>query len=152
MSEFEQLAARVAALEHRVAGIIRYGTVDSVQPDAGTVRLNLGSGVAGPVFSKRVPYAQTAGAMKYHNPPSVGQQMMLVSPGGDMRQGVALPYTWSDQNTSPGAEPDDHVLTFGPLRVSNTGDVVHLTLGGTSIRLDTSNIKMDSGRIDLNKG
>jgi len=114
--EIVALATRLAQIERRLAGMLRHGTVHEVDARSGTVRLRVGGSDAEPVLSPAVPYAQTAGALKVHAPPSVGQQMTIVAPTGDPRQGVALPMTWSQTNPSPSDKSDENVVTFGDAR------------------------------------
>ncbi|TIL50367.1 MAG: hypothetical protein E5Y89_31620, partial [Mesorhizobium sp.] len=60
------------------------------------------------------PWGEIAGNEKSWRPPTQGQQMMLVAPHGDMRQAVALPMTYSDQNAAPSSDPGTRILSkFG---------------------------------------
>jgi len=142
-----ELASRVAALERRLAGSMRHGTVAEVNPAEGWVRLDLGPADEGRLLSPRVPYSQAAGALKVHAPPSVGQQMTIVAPTGDMMQGVAMPLTWSEENASPGAD-GNVALTLGSVRVDLTGDSLTLTAGGFTITISGSGLTASGGRIE----
>jgi phage baseplate assembly protein gpV len=125
----------VADLERRISALMRHGTVQEVDPAKALVRLSYGTGSDGqPFLSPWVPYAQIAGALKVHTPPSVGQQMTTVSPNGDFQQAVALPMHWSNQNESPSSAGDEHVLTFGGFTITLTSD--KLTVSGPQIVLD----------------
>jgi phage baseplate assembly protein gpV len=148
MIEFEKLAADVEDLRRRMAGLIRYGVVISVDPAAGKVRLKIGAATeGGDALTASLPYMQTAGAVRGHNPPSVGQQMMILSPSGDMRQGVALPLTWSDAIASPGNSLDDHILTFGSVRVSMKVDRLKFTVGGVSLEVTGDGVAITGGSV-----
>lgn len=127
MRTIEDLAAAISSLERRVSGMMRQGKVDSVDPASGTVRVRLGDGTEAPYLSPAVPYAQVAGDLSIHSPPSVGQQMTLFSPGGDMRQALALPLGFSDAVASPGDQGDTHVLTIGGVSISLDGSGVTIT-------------------------
>jgi len=110
--ELVELASRVAELERRFSGIMRHGTVEEVDPGKQIVRMNFGKDVDGePFLSPWVPYAQIAGALKVHTPPSKGQQFTMLSPTGDWQQAVALPMTWSDQNKQPPSTDDENIVT-----------------------------------------
>jgi len=151
MSEFVKLAHRVADLERRMRGICRFGTVGEVDPAAGTVRLKLGEGADGaPYLSAPIPYAQTAGAVSFHNPPSVGQQMMAVSPDGDLRQAVAQPMGFSEAQGSPGSAGDTHVMTFGSVSITMAGDSLVITVGGSTVTIGSGAVSIVAPRIDLN--
>jgi phage baseplate assembly protein V len=150
MTEFERLIRRIEALERRMKGMLRQGTVAEVDPAAGTVRLKLGQGAEGEYLSAPIPYTQTAGAMKFHNPPSVGQQMSAISPDGDLRNAMAMPLGWSGENASPSGAGDAHVMTFGAVTITIGTGSVTLTCGGSTIAMTAETITLSSGRIDLN--
>ena len=149
-SEFLLLAQRVADLERRMGGTSRPGTVEEVYPDEGKVRLRLGEGAEeGPYLSAKIPYAQTAGDVKIHNPPSAGQQMTAMAPDGDLRNAVAVPMTFSDAIASPSGAGDNHVITFGSVTITMTPGSLTLAVGGSSIVLD-GNVTIVGGTINLN--
>ncbi len=135
MRELAALERRVLELERRLANGVREGTVDQVDPSRKRVRLRLGGPDEQPFLSPWVPYSQTAGALKIHTPPSVGQQMTLISPAGDLRRGQAFPFTWSDAEPSPSDDGDRHVLTFGDLRAEITPDGLRIQLGESEIQV-----------------
>lgn len=148
------IMTRIAEIERRQDSRVTQGKVAEVDPKAGTVRLRLGGTDAEPFLSAPVPYAQVAGALKVHSPPSVGQQMTLLSGAGDFRQGLAIPMTWSDANPSPSDKGDEHVLKFGSTTVTiKSGEIIvdatKITLnssGGTAV-LDSSGITLHGEEI-----
>jgi phage baseplate assembly protein V len=151
MREFAQMAARLTALETRVAGMVRRGKVAEVDPAQGLVRLELGEGQGGEKFlSPWLPYAQMAGALKVHAPPSVGQQMTIMSEGGDARQGVALPMTWSDAEPSPGSDGGTNVITFGDCRIELTGGGLKITAGGATVEISGAGLSVTGGEVRHN--
>ena len=148
ISEFEKLARRVADLEQRVKGMARHGTVAEVDPGGARVRLKIGETDTGPVLTGWIPYSQTAGAMKVHSPPSVGQQMTAMSPNGDLRQATAIPLGWSDAEASPSEAGDQHVLTFGTVTITVTGDGVEVQTGSTVQITAGSEVVMTGGGVE----
>lgn len=126
-----ELYRRIDALERRVSGQVRHGTVHEVRP--GKVRLRLGGDDAAPFLSPWLPYAQIAGDLKAHIPPSVGQQMTILAPGGDWRQGVAVPMTWSSDNPAPSEDTAENVITFGSWRIELRPD--ELRINGPKARV-----------------
>lgn len=150
-----ELFRRVADLERKHANLVRHGTVHEVDPAKGKVRMKLGQGADGtPFLSPWVPYGQVAGGLKVHAPPTVGQQMTMFSPGGDFRQAVAMPMTWSDSNSSPSSKGDENVLTFGDVRIEIKGGKVkisapeiELVAGGHSQKLTGAGTTFTSGQI-----
>lgn len=149
MDEVVELVARVAELERRFAQTIVHGRVAEINTEEAWVRLDLGESSAGGKFlSPKVPYGQIAGAQKYHNPPSVDQQMTMFAPGGDWQQAVAIPMTWSDENASPSTATDEHVMTFGDVTVTLKSDAVILTIGGTKWTLTADGYVQNGGEIE----
>lgn len=149
-SQFEILAQRVENLERLMRGAFRQGTVSEVDPGAGTVRLKFGENEHGEFLSAPIPYAQTAGALKVHSPPSAGQQMIAMSPGGDLRQAVAMPLGFSEENASPSGAGDQHVMTFGSVAMQLSGDGLSVLVGGVSVLIDGSGFHVTGGGVDHN--
>lgn len=144
-----ELFRRVAEIERRVDGSIKQGPVAEVDPAAGTVRIRLNEEEADePFLSPPIPYAQVAGALKVHSPPSVGQQMTIVSGAGDFRQGLAIPMTWSDANPSPSGSGDEHVLTLGDVRIELTGGGLKIVAGGVSVDITGAGVTFAGGRVE----
>jgi len=141
-----EMSRRLSSLERRVAGMVRHGTVSDVDISKGLARLSFGDGDAGEFKGPWVPYAQTAGALKVHTPPSVGQQMTMISPTGDLRQAIAVPMTWSDQNPSPGQSADP-VLTYGDVKLTVTKSSVTIEVGGFSAKFTSAGLVTTGGGV-----
>lgn len=151
MKMLAEIAGRLAELERRVAGAARHGVVHEVDPAAGTVRLRLGDGPDGQHFlSPAIPYAQTMGAIKAHIPPSVGQTMTLIAPGGDWQQGIAVGMSASDANPSPSGAGDQNVITFGAVTIRLTSDGLTVSAGGTTVTINGSGLSVDGGEVKHN--
>lgn len=129
------MVRRIAEIERRQASTVMQGTVHEVDPKAGTVRIRYGGSNDEPFLSPPIPYAQMAGALKAHTPPSVGQQMTVINGGGDYRQGLAVPMTWSESNAAPSDKGDENVITYGNFRAELRGDELLITLGGLSLSI-----------------
>ncbi len=148
MHELVELASRVADLERRFSGVVRHGTVEEVDPAKQIVRVKFGEDKDGnPFLSPWLPYAQIAGALKVHTPPTVGQQMSTLSPSGDWMQAVALPMHWSDQNQSPSSNGDENVLTYGNVRATIKDDLVQVIVGGCTFEVTSGHVKIEIGGV-----
>ncbi|WP_194094653.1 phage baseplate assembly protein V [Marivivens aquimaris] len=151
MSTLLDLFRRVADLERRLNVSNLRGTVHSVDAAAGTVRLDLGPDDAGGrLLSPPVPYAQQAGALKVHAPPSTGQQMTIVSPSGDLAAGVAQPLSWSSSESSPSQNGAENMLTFGDVSILLTESGVTITVGGSSVQLTANGLAVTSSAMTHN--
>jgi phage baseplate assembly protein V len=139
MRELAELVVRIAELERRFANMMRHGTVEQVDAKKHRLRIRLGEGDDGaPFIGPWVPYTQIAGDLKLHAPPSKGQQMTMLNPTGDFRQAVAIPLTWSDRNQSPSEKEDEHVLTFGSVRITLKESELEFKVGNDARLLMTA--------------
>ena len=127
---------RLQEHERRLGGSELKGKVTHVDPAKQLCRIAIGVDEDGkPVLSPWRPYKQTAGAMKFHNPPSVGQPMVIRSETGDIDQGMAEPYRWNDDNPTPSTDGGTHKMTFGNVTVTVTGGQIEIDVGGTGVRI-----------------
>lgn len=139
--------ARLSDLERRMASLIRVAPVEEVNAAEGWVRANLGEGDSGPLLGPKVPYAQFAGALKVHTPPTKGQNMTFIAPNGDTRQAIALPMTWSDEHPSPSSDEGENVITFGNVRLTLKGGAVQVTVGGVSFEISGGGVTITGGEV-----
>lgn len=141
--EFADLARRMAELERRMAASGRFGTVAEVDAARGLIRIDLGDGMLSPW----VPYVQTAGALKVHSPPSIGQQMILVAPSGETSQGYATALSFGGGNGSPSTADDEHVATFGAVRMALTADSLAVSIGGVTLAISGAGVAITGGTV-----
>ena len=142
-----QLAARVAECERRMDSSVRHGKVTDVDTKKQLARIEIGERDGTPLKSAWVPYAQLAGDYKSHRPPTKGQQMTLFAPNGEIRQAMLLPFTWSDQNKSPSDKDDEHVDTYGKLKIVRKKDGFVISVGDTEFEMTTDSINLTAGKI-----
>ncbi|MBN9020648.1 MAG: phage baseplate assembly protein V [Rhizobiales bacterium] len=148
MREIVELAARIAELERRFSGMMRHGTVEEVDTSRHRVRLKFGADVEGKSFlSPWIPYAQMAGSLKVHLPPSVGQQFTLMAPAGDWQQAVAVPFTWSNRNPAPSESREENVLTFGDVSVMLRGGRLEISAAGVTLELTGNGLAITGGEV-----
>lgn len=146
--ELARVRRRLAEVERRQENTMRHGAVEEVDTEKQMVRLKIGKGPDGKdQLSPWVPYAQQAGALKIHTPPSKGQNMTVLAPGGDLEQSVAMPFSWNNGNPSPSTSADENMLTFGSVKITVTGDAVIFTVGGHSVTLSSAGTKFEGGAV-----
>lgn len=149
---FGAIFERLQEVNRRIAGSAMMGKVTHVDTAKKRARIEIGKDDDGnPVLSPWRPYAQTSGALKLHNPPSVGQPMRISSANGDIQQGYIEPLQWSDDNPSPSDQGDEHVLTFGSVAVRLRGSEVLLVIAGVSYKWDGSGFHQVGGEIRHNE-
>lgn len=137
------LAQKIAELERKIAAAHRQGVVSVVDPAQGLVRLDLGDGMLSPW----VPYVQAAGALKVHSPPSPGQIMTIMSPSGETAQGFAVALSFGAGNESPSTAGDEHVLTFGAVRIELTAEGVMISAGGVTLTVSAAGVAVTGGHV-----
>lgn len=91
----------LSELDRRMAQMIRLGTVAEVDSQAAKVRVKLGENLTG-----WRPWIGTAGSIKVWRPPVVGEQVVVLSPGGDFEQSVILPSVFYSKFQSPSDDGD----------------------------------------------
>ena len=148
-NELARLVKRVAELERRLENTVREGPVAEVDPVKGLVRLKVGKGTDGTdQLSPWTPYAQQAGKLKIHTPPTVGQNMMMISAGGEFGQGFAIPVTWNKGNPSPSESGEENVLSYGDVTIVVKEDSVTASIGGFSVQLSAAGAVWSGGRLE----
>jgi phage baseplate assembly protein V len=127
-----------------ISNLIRIGTVEEVDVDAVCVRVKSGDNLTGWIHW----ISTRAGTTKIWNPPTIGEQVVLLSPSGDLAQALVLCSLNSDQHPAPKNSadlyhvvmPDGSSLTYNhvehQLQLEVLGDThVHIS-GATAITID----------------
>lgn len=140
------IVGRLVELERKISAAQRQGVVSQVDPAQGLVRLDLGDGMLSPW----VPYVQTAGALKVHSPPSAGQLMVLMAPSGETSQGFAAPLSFGGGNDPPSGAGDQHVATFGAVRIALTATGLQVSVGGVSVNITAAGLAITGGSVTHN--
>jgi phage baseplate assembly protein gpV len=147
------LRRRITELERRQRGQMRTGVVDEVDPGNGRARVRLLDSDP-PFVTGWIPWSEpTAGANRTHNPPSVGQQVMLFSESGDLHDAVIHGSLNSTAHPRPSGAGDEHVLlAVGDARiaVSGGGSSLALTVGGVTLTLTSAGLVVDGGQVSHN--
>ena len=95
-------------LARRLDNLIRPGTVHSVDHAAARCRVQSGALVTDwlPWLSPR------AGSTREWSPPTIGEQVMLLSPSGDIGAAWVLPAAYSDDHPAPSTSAPEHVTVY----------------------------------------
>ena len=95
-------------LSRRLENLLRIGTVHSV--DHGQARCRVQSGE---LVTQWLPWIERrAGQTTTWNPPTIGEQCMVLSPSGEPAGGVVIYGTYSAANAAPSESPDEHVTLY----------------------------------------
>ena len=89
------------------------GLVHELDEAAARVRVEYDRVGQDPVMTDWLPwFAAAAGESAAWDPPSQGEQVMVLCPSGDPRRGVALRGIYSDANPAPGDGAGEHVRIY----------------------------------------
>lgn len=145
--------------DRRIEHLVMLGQV--VELDAARARVRV---QAGPVTTGWLPFAALrAGADRSWHPPEPGEQVVVVSPGGDLEQGVVVGSIYRAEHPAPADSADVSRTLFGDgaameydraqhqwrLSVPAGGRIV-LEIGRTRLELDDQGARLTAPRIDLN--
>ena len=143
-------------LARRFENLIRIGTITHVQHSAmPRVRVQMGEINTGWLQLATL----RAGASKTWNPPTVGEDVLVFSPSGDLESGIAVLSINSQQNPAPstdenitrnvfkdGAQVDyDHAQHHCSVTIPNAGQF-KLTLGASVVTITNDEAKIQCGQ------
>jgi len=131
------LMYRVAELERRLNNILRMGVVLKVDYDKARCRV-----VSGGITTHWLQWATTrAMGEKTWWAPRVGQQVMVLSPCGDLTQGKVMMAFYQDAATPPASSPDIHRYEYPD------GAVIQYDEGSGTLTADIpKHIKVKAGK------
>ena len=103
---------RLVELARRLANVIRAGVIAEVDPAAARVRVRYGEDTA--ALTGWLPWItpRAGGGDTVWWAPKVLEQVLLLSPSGDLGQAIVLPALFSDSNSAPSGDPDKHLTIY----------------------------------------
>ncbi len=112
----------LAALARLIENLVRFGTIAEVDEAKNRVRVKSGELLT----AWLPPIALRAGADRTWNPPTVGEQVVLVSPSGQLAQGVVFTGLFSDDNPPNGDRAGLQRTTYRDGAVLEYDSIAHL--------------------------
>ncbi len=139
-------------LGRRLANIIRIGTIFEIDFQTAKARVKIGE-----LETDFLPWANAnSGSNNSWNPPEIDEQVIILSPSGDLSQAVILPSLYknnasdSDQNIKSITYQDGSKISFdiasGTLDLDLKGDVKIKVVGNAEIEATKVTLK---GDVDL---
>lgn len=125
--QMTDLYGRIAEIERRNRNRKRTGLVNEIDLQKGLARVEFQTDGDQPYVGPWMPWKEVAaGGIKSHIPPTVGEQVDVVSENGDMTDGIIDMSTPSNANPRPHDGPEA-VITYGGSRVVIGDGVVTIT-------------------------
>lgn len=133
--------------DRRLHGMVRVGRVVEVDAARARARVNLG----GDTLSDWLPWtAARAGAIKEWAPPGVGEQVVVISPGGESAQGVITGAIYQAAAPAPAQHGQMWGMKIGTSFLTMTAENITLAAGGSTLVIDAGGIRLNGAKIDLN--
>ena len=156
----EQDGYTLSDFAKRLSNIIRIGTIFEINVQIAKARVKIGE-----LETDFLPWANSnSGSNNIWNPPEIDEQVVILSPSGDLSQAIILPSLYknnasnSDQNIKSITYQDGSKISFnvssGTLDLDLKGDVIIKVVGNANIEGDNINITASSnitldGNVDL---
>ncbi|MBT0961665.1 phage baseplate assembly protein V [Denitromonas iodatirespirans] len=100
--------AHLIELARRLDNLIRLGTIHSVDLPNARARVTIGG-----LTTAWLPWmAERAGTTRQWSAPTVGEQVMVLSPGGDFAAGVILMSAYSTASAAPSNSDTEHLTVY----------------------------------------
>lgn len=152
----------VGNLDRRIGGMVRPGVI--VEADYPSARYRIASGR---LTSGWVPMltGRAGSGCRTWDPPSIGEQVVMLSPGGDTARGLILPGSiYQSGQPAPGDRETLHKTEYGDgtkitldretseytIELPASGKLT-LKIGASSIEMTNAGIKLLGPRIDFNE-
>ena len=139
---------RLAELERRFANLILLTRICAVDTKQAKVQVQRGA-----ITSDWLPWlTQRAGADKTYWAPSLGEQVLLLSPQGDFNQGVVLPALYQQHYAAPSQGDDSFDIHFADgaqFNYNRTTHTLSVNLPDTSATQITSKTLAISGDVTI---
>lgn len=135
---------RIAELERRLQNSKRTGTISEVDAAKGLARVEFKRDEKGqPVLSPWIPWKEIAmGAIKTHFPPSVGEQVDVVSENGDWSDALIETSIPSNANPRPHNKVGEAMIKIGSTSL-------HMT--GSGVTVKTGKYRVEAGKVEYQK-
>lgn len=148
------IAAALADLQKRIDNLLRLGTVHEVKGNLCRVK-------SGNILTDWRPYfTRRAGTAKTSWRPTPGEQVMLLSPSGDLANAYILPALYSDEHPEPDDHasrhrtvyPDEAVIEYDPEAgtLNATGIKTATVQASEQVLIDVPNAKF-TGNVEVEK-
>ena len=133
-------------MERRIASMIRYGKIIEVNHSTKKVRIKSGEIETDWL---RWPAGSANSRKRLWNPPTVGEQVCMLAPTGDLRQATFIPGMYQDDYDAPSDDPDEDLAEYSDGAVIGYNVSTHKLTANlqsdTRLIMDRTSIKATRG-------
>lgn len=112
MMQMPAAALDLGEVARRLMNVIRPGTIAETDLPGARARVQYASGPDGPVLSGWLPWIAIAGRDRAWRPPSAGEQVLILSPCGELSAGWILAGAYRDDFPAPDASEAKHAMAY----------------------------------------
>lgn len=141
-----ELARRLADVERRLNNIIRPARVVNVDPEKGLAEVAFALDENDEdVTTIMLPWVERAGKIKTWEPPSVDEQVILVSPSGEIgASSWIMRGGFTDKYPKPHNKEGEYMIQIGNSYILHKEDSLEMHIPG--------NVKVTAQRVDFEQG
>lgn len=144
-------ASSSAELYRLLCNLLRVGTVQLVDHANAKIRVQTGG-----LTTHWVRWLEhRAGHTVTWSPPTVGEQVLLLSPGGDLSAAIALRGLYSDAAPAPTAAPTKTMCAFpdgATITYDHAAHALQFAIGGCTHTFSASGISLSGGGVAISGG
>ncbi len=156
-----ELAFRLEDAERRIRNMVRFPVLTELDAAKGMAKsIDKGGGEGKDLPLPYLPWLEFAapdanGNRTTWRPPQIGQRMMLLSPSGNLAEGLLIPAGFSNAAGQPSQSGDEHVETIGKTRTTMTGDTIthkteHIKHEAKSVEHTADTYVIKAPRVSIN--
>jgi len=109
----------------KIGDLLRLGLVSSVDLSSGTAEVQCGE-----ITSPACPWVELAGNFRTWRPPTVGEQVLLLCPEGDIAGGIILRGLLSTSFPAPASDENHHLIGADGLTIKLTSEGIVIEAPG----------------------
>lgn len=138
------MSFQAAEAERRGAGIARSGRVVAVDPATARAQVSFG----GETRSAWLPFmALRAGTARIWAPPSIGEQVWVLSESGDTAQGVILGSAFQSSDPAPSDKSEAVEVHLGDASLVIEDGAIVLAVGEVTLTLSSDGLAISGGAV-----
>ncbi len=124
-----------------IANLIRIGTVERVDLARARARVRLGNDLV----TDDLAWLSAAGDTKTWRPPTIGEQVIVLSPSGELAAGVILAGMYRASKPAPSTMPDNQVVFADGSKVTWEDSKLRIEAAGDLTITAVDNLTIEAG-------